>query len=68
MLIIDDIKHLCSNENIVLTDHLLTRMRQRKIRFQDIKHTIMNGEIIKQYPEDTPFPSCLINGDNLHAV
>jgi len=28
----------------------------------------MNGEIIKQYPSDTPFPSCLINGDNLHIV
>jgi hypothetical protein len=33
-----------------------------------IKNAITNGEIIEQYPTDYPFPSCLINAENLHIV
>jgi len=43
-------------------------MRQRSIRLNDIKRTIEVGNIIEQYPTDYPFPSCLINGENLHIV
>ena len=64
----DEVKKLCTNGSIVLTDHLLTRLRQRGIKLKDIRHSLKNGEIIKQYPTDTPFPSCLINGENLHLV
>ena len=68
MLRIEDIRGLCTDDTIVLTEHLLIRMRQRQIKWKDIKHTIEEGEIIKQYPDDYPFPSCLINGENLHIV
>jgi hypothetical protein len=43
-------------------------MRQRNIRLEDIKFAIANGEIIEQYPTDYPFPSCLINAENIHVV
>ena len=68
MLNIKDIRHCCSNDTIVLTDHLLTRIRQRHIRIENIKNAILNGEIIEQYPNDYPFPSCLINAENIHIV
>ena len=68
MLQIEDIRLYCSDDAIILTEHLLTRMRQRKIRIEDIKSAIINGEIIEQYPTDYPFPSCLINGENIHIV
>jgi len=68
MIKIEDIRNLCNNDSIMLTEHILTRMRQRKIRLNDIKNTIMQGEIIEQYPTDFPFPSCLINGSNIHVV
>jgi hypothetical protein len=68
MLQIEDIRLLCTDDTIVLTEHLLTRMRQRQIRLQDIKYAIEKGEIIKQYPTDYPFPSCLIYGENIHIV
>jgi len=68
MLHIDDIRSLCIDDTVILTDHLLTRMRQRNIRFEDIKFAIMEGEIIEQYPDDYPFPSCLINAENIHIV
>ena len=65
---IEEARAYCSNDTLVLTEHLLTRMRQRQIKVQDIIHTIENGEIIEQYPSDFPFPSCLINGENMHIV
>ena len=68
MLKIEDIKALNKDDTLFLTEHLLTRMRQRNIELKDIKDTIENGTIIKEYPTDTPYPSCLINGDNLHIV
>ena len=68
MLQIEDIRACCNNDNIFLTDHLLTRMRQRQIRLEDIKNAIEEGEIIEQYPTDYPFPSCLINSEKIHVV
>jgi len=47
MLRIEDIRGICTDETIVLTEHLLTRMRQRHIRL-DIKRTIETGEIIER--------------------
>ena len=32
---------------------------------KDIKTALMNGEIIEDYPDDFPFPSCLILGKNI---
>jgi hypothetical protein len=68
MLHIDDVRAFCTDDAIVLTEHLLTRMRQRHIRLEDIKYAIAEGEIIEQYPADYPFPSCLINAENIHIV
>ncbi|GHV95181.1 hypothetical protein AGMMS50293_15010 [Spirochaetia bacterium] len=68
MLLIENIRAFCTNDKMVLTEHLLSRMRQRHIRLEDIKKAITNGEIIEQYPTDYPFPSCLISAENLHIV
>ena len=68
MLRIEDIRELCNDDILILTDHLMTRIRQRHIRLEDIKFAISNGEIIEQYPADYPFPSCLINGEDIHIV
>jgi len=68
MLRIEDVRAFCTDDAIVLTEHLLTRMRQRHIRLEDIKYAIAKGEIIEQYPTDYPFPSCLINAEKIHIV
>ena len=68
MLDIKDVRACFTNETIFLTEHLLTRMRQRDIRFVDLKQAIFEGEIIEQYPTDYPFPSCLINSGKIHIV
>jgi hypothetical protein len=84
MLYIEDVRSFCTDETIVLIEHLLTRMRQRNIRLEDIKNAITKGEInnpamnggvlnhsariIEQYPANYPFPGCLINAENIHIV
>ena len=62
-----------SQDKIFMTQHSSERCRQRNIAKRDIRNAVMNGEIIEQYPDDFPFPSCLIhgfadNGDDLHVV
>ena len=56
-----------------MTQHAELRRRQRGISVPDIKHAILTGEIIEDYPDDYPFPSCLIlgsaeHGEPLHVV
>ena len=68
MLRIEEVRAYTTDDTIVLTDHLLTRMRQRNIKLKDIKYAIAEGEIIEQYPTAYPFPSCLINSEKIHIV
>jgi len=60
-------------ENYVVTMHSRRRMNERGILLRDVMYAVEHGEIIEQYPEDYPFPSCLIlgatvGGRYLHAV
>ena len=57
---IADVQSLADTGQIVWTEHLSLRMRERNIKRADVLTCIHNGEIIEQYPEDYPFPSCLI--------
>lgn len=67
------IKALCKDVSIEVTQHILMRCQQRNISYTEIKEVIENGEIIEEYPDDYPYPSCLILGmtikeRNLHVV
>ncbi len=46
----------------MITQHAAERCRERGILSSDIESAVMNGEIIEYYPDDFPFPSCLILG------
>ena len=56
------IKSLCKDTSIEVTQHILMRCQQRNISYTEIKEVIENGEIIEEYPDDYPYPSCLIYG------
>lgn len=47
---------------VFLSIHCSVRLEQRAITEDDIKAAIQNGEIIENYPDDYPWPSCLILG------
>lgn len=70
---IETLREYFNRDTIIISEHAKNRCRERNIKQKDVKNCIMTGEIIEQYPEDFPFPSCLVFGyatDNkiIHAV
>lgn len=62
MIEIKKLRFYYENDKVFITEHAAERFRQRKIKAKDIRTAVNNGEIIEQYPDDSPFPSCLIAG------
>lgn len=59
---IEELRALNKPEHIAITEHARRRLVERGISVNDIIRCIDTGEIIKQYEDDKPFPSCLILG------
>ena len=59
------IQKLCREEYIEFSKHVSDRMFQRNITTDEIVEAILNGKIIEEYPDDYPYPSCLILGITL---
>ena len=47
---------------IIFSGHAIRQMVQRSIAKNDVLEVIRNGEVIIDYPDDTPYPSCLMLG------
>ena len=43
--------------NYSFSGHVFKRMAERKFSPETIKSVIENGIVIKNYPDDTPYPS-----------
>ena len=59
---IEDIQIFCKQSKIKWYQHALERMQERDISRADVKNCLMGGEIIEDYPDDFPHPSCLVFG------
>lgn len=73
MIDIEQLRALNKAEQIAITEHARRRLVERGISVNDIIRCIDTGEIIKQYEDDKPFPSCLIlgaaiDGKYIHVV
>lgn len=64
-LSIKNIKKMVEDKKIVWTNHVVVRLLQRNIAQEDVENAILNGEIIEEYENDYPYPSCLVYGINL---
>ncbi len=62
MNIIELQKLLNTSSNIKWSKHCLERMQERDISIDDVKSCLQTGEIIEDYPDDFPHPSCLVFG------
>ena len=62
MIDIERIRQYYEDDSLIISKHALTRLRERHISVAEIGECIKAGEIIEQYPDDWPFPSCLIYG------
>lgn len=67
-LTIEELRILYTNGHVTWTTHTLRRMSEKHISEEDIEKCILQGEIIEQYPEDYPNPSCLILGLDIAGV
>jgi hypothetical protein len=47
---------------IIYSAHVVIQMFKRGISEEDIEYIIDTGVIIREYPDDKPYPSCLILG------
>lgn len=70
---IEQLRRMNKAEQIAITEHARRRLVERGISVNDIIRCIDTGEIIHQYEDDKPFPSCLIlgadiDGGHLHVV
>lgn len=73
MIDIESLRRLNTPAQIAVTEHARQRFIERGITISDIIKCIAEGEIIRQYEDDKPFPSCLIlgmtaNNTPLHTV
>ena len=67
------IRELCNEGKIIWTVHIVRKLQERGVFQNSVFHAISNGQIIEQYPDDYPHPSCLIfgrdiNNNPLHIV
>ena len=71
-MIINIIKEFVSKEKVQIRHHARIRMRNRGIRVDDIVCALAHGELLEEYANDKPYPSCLIYGESegkpIHVV
>ncbi len=68
MIEIAQLQNLASNsKDIIITEHMRIRLKQRNINFSDVKKVLTNGEIIEQYPSGYPYPCCLVLGASMNG-
>ncbi|MCH8021344.1 DUF4258 domain-containing protein [candidate division KSB1 bacterium] len=49
-------------KQVKLSAHSIQRMFEREVSKKSVSYVIINGEIIAEYPNDTPYPSYMILG------
>ena len=47
---------------LIFRVHAIERMFKRQITEEEVKEVLKTGEVIEDYPDDTPYPSQLILG------
>ena len=62
MIDISKLRAMNGLHQIAITEHARVRLFERDITVDDVVRCIACGEIVEQYEEDEPLPSCLILG------
>ena len=70
---INNIIEAIRNKRIRITDHADEEAENDELTFDEIYFSVFNGVIIEDYPDDKPYPSCLIygetfSGEPVHSV
>ncbi|MCF7890535.1 DUF4258 domain-containing protein [Candidatus Bipolaricaulota bacterium] len=66
------LKKAIDKEQYLWRKHALTRLAERGINQEEAIEVIKEGEVVENYPDDTPYPSCLtfkkVDGRPIHVV
>jgi hypothetical protein len=65
---IEDIVDAIHHNQIRITDHADEEAHADRLSFDEVFFSVLQGEIIEDYPSDSPYPSCLIYGDTFAGV
>ena len=70
---IDEIREALNRNRVRITDHADEEARNDGLTFDEIARSTLAGEVIENYPDDHPYPSCLVlgrdlSGDPIHSV
>lgn len=68
-----DIKDAIQTGKVRITDHAYEEASADRLKFDEIYFSVMNGAVIEEYQDDSPYPSVLISGqsfagDPIHSV
>lgn len=53
------------NSRVRITDHADEEAFADDLTYEEVCSSVIRGEIIEDYPNDKPYPSCLIFGKNV---
>lgn len=59
---ISDIVDAIRSGRIRITDHSDEEAQSDRLAYEEIFFSVFTGEVIKNYPDDKPYPSCLVYG------
>ncbi len=62
---IQNIIRTIDSQRYHITHHAEEEALDDQLNFDEIFYSVSNGEIIENYPQDRPYPSCLIYGTNI---
>jgi len=62
---LSDIFQAIRSSRVRVTAHARKEAEADRLSLEQIYTTVVRGEIIEDYPNDTPYPSCLILGHTL---
>ena len=70
---IENIINAIRDSRVRITDHADEEAFDDSLTYEEIYSSVIQGEIIEDYPNDRPYPSCLILGRNfsgepIHSV
>ena len=68
-----DIKEAIEVGNVRITDHAYEEANADRLKFDEVYFSTLNGVVIEEYLDDSPYPSVLIfgqtfGGDPVHSV
>jgi hypothetical protein len=72
-VIINEIIDAIRAKHVKITDHADEEASEDDLKYEEIYNSVLRGEIIADYPDDRPYPSCLIfgmtfKGEPVHSV